>query len=371
MLKDKLALLPSVPGVYFMKDAAGGIIYVGKSKNLKQRVQSYFHLSEAHSNKVRRMVSQIKDLDIHTTDTEFEALLLECSFIHKYKPVYNKKMKNTLAYTYIVIQPGEARRRIRVTQHPEEWDEGISFGPYTSSIHRMEEAVQGILDSFRIDCNQTSPSGKPCLNYSLGKCIGLCVDDAAREEYERIVDRIHAFFSGRDQQLILDMEQMMEEAAERYDFEGAVKFRDRLNMLVPLQRKNQVIEFMKEDHLILCLEPLDAEAYKLFLIHRNKVLWSEAYPVQDLKTQTSQAEILSLLMTHLHERTTSSIEDLSRDEIDEAQIIYSYLQGNTCKHVLIPKKWLSKEYEDKIAEAVQALIIVNEVKEVEDTHEIC
>lgn len=371
MLKDKLALLPAVPGVYFMKDAAGGIIYVGKSKNLKQRVQSYFHLSEAHSNKVRRMVSQIKDLDIHPTDTEFEALLLECSYIHKYKPVYNKKMKNTLAYAYIVIHPEEVLRRIRVTHHPEKWHGGVSFGPYTSSIHRIEEAVQGILDSFRIDCNQTSHSGKPCLNYSLGKCIGLCADDAAREEYERIIDKIHAFFSDEDQQLILDMEQMMQEAAERYDFEGALKFRDRLNMLIPLKRKNQVIEFMKEDHCILCLEPLDAEAYKLFLIHRNKMLWSGIYPIQELETQTSQAEIRSLLMTHLYERVAYSVESLTRDEIDEAQIIYSYLQGNASKHVLIPKKWLSKEYEDRFTEAIRAFLIFNVGKEVEGSDEIC
>lgn len=371
MLKDKLALLPAVPGVYFMKDAAGGIIYVGKSKNLKQRVQSYFHLSEAHSNKVRRMVSQIKDLEIHPTDTEFEALLLECSYIHKYKPVYNKKMKNTLAYTYIVIQPREERRRIRVTHHPEEWEGGISFGPYTSSIHRIEEAIQGILDSFRIDCNQTSPSGKPCLNYSLGKCIGMCVDDAAREEYERIIDRIHAFFSGEDQQLIRAMEQMMQEAAERYDFEGAVKFRDRLNLLIPLQRKNQVIEFMKEDHAILCLEPLDAELYKLFLIHRNKMLWSGVYHAQELETPTSPAEIRSLLKTRLHERATFSTEGPTRDEIDEAQIIYSYLQGSACKHVRIPQKWLSKEHEDKLTGAIRAFLIFNVDKEVKDSDEIC
>lgn len=369
MLKDKLARLPSVPGVYLMKDTSGGIIYVGKSKNLKQRVQSYFYKLESHPNKVRRLVSQIRDLDIITTDTEFEALMLECRLIHDYRPVYNKKMKNTLAYTYIVIQPGEVRRRIRVTHHPEEWEEEMSFGPYTASIHRIEEAVQGILDSYRIDCNQVIRSGKPCLNYSLGKCIGMCVNDAAREEYEGIIDKIYAFFSNGDQQLVIDMEQMMHEAAERYDFEGAVKFRNRLNMLIPLQRKNQVIEFMKEDHSILCMEPLDAETYKLFLIYRNKVLWSGVYPIQDLKTQTSQAEIRFLLKTHLHERVTSSTEGLTRDEIDEAQIIYSYLQGSSCKHVPIPEAWLSQEHEDKLAEAVRALLTIN--KEGEGSDEIC
>lgn len=371
MLRDKLALLPAVPGVYFMKDAAGGIIYVGKSKNLKQRIQSYFHHSEAHSNKVRRMVAQIKDLDIRLTDTEFEALLLECSYIHKYKPVYNKKMKNTLAYAYIVIQPGDVRKPVKVTHHPEEWSGGSCFGPYTSSIHRIEEAVQGMLDSFRINCNQTSPSGRPCLNYSLGKCIGMCASDAAREEYDRIVDLILAFFSGGDRQLIMDMEQMMQEAAERYDFEGALKFRDRLNMLVPLQRKNQVIEFMKEDPCILCLEPLDAESSKLFLIHRNKVLWSGMYHNQELKTQPSQAELRSLLVTQLHTRAASSVEGLTRDEIDEAQIIYSYLQGSACRHVLLPKKWLLKENEDRLAEAIQAFFSFNVDKEVEGNDEIC
>lgn len=369
MLKDKLARLPSVPGVYLMKDASGGIIYVGKSKNLKQRVQSYFYKLESHPNKVRRLVSQIRDLDIITTDTEFEALMLECRLIHDYKPVYNKKMKNTLAYTYIVIQPGEARRRIRVTHLPEEGEEEGCFGPYTASIHRVEEAVQGILDSYRIDCNQSTTSGKPCLNYSLGKCIGVCMDEEAREEYERIIERVHAFFSSGDQQLITDLEQMMHEAAERYDFEGAVKFRDRLNMLIPFQRKNQVIEFMKEDHSIFCLEPLDAETYKLFLIYRNKVLWSGIYPIQALKALKSQAALISLLTTQLHERVRTSIEGLNRDEIDEAQIIYSYLQSGACKHVLIPEIWLTNEHKDKLAEAVRAVLTIN--KEDESSDEFC
>ncbi|GIP53528.1 GIY-YIG nuclease family protein [Paenibacillus vini] len=121
-----------------MKDYHGGVIYVGKSKNLKQRVQSYFYKSKSHSNKVKRMVSQIKDLEYRVTDTEFEAFMLECKLIHEIKPVYNKKMKNPLGYTYILIHAGKGLRSIEVTNVLPANETPVCFGPYTANRTRSK-----------------------------------------------------------------------------------------------------------------------------------------------------------------------------------------------------------------------------------------
>lgn len=364
-MKAKLLDLPSSPGVYLMKDALGGVIYVGKSKNLKQRVQSYFYNSKTHSNKVKRMVSSIKDLEYRVTDTEFEAFMLECRLIHELKPVYNKKMKNPLAYHFIVIRFNKGLRRIEVTNHPDDTENLNCFGPYTANKRTIEKAVQGFQECYKIACNQSVSGHSPCLNHSLGLCIGTCLGGEPVKEYDRILDRFVALLDGRDHGLYSELEQRMATAAEQFDFEAAAKYRDCLDTVTFLLNKEKMIVFTEESRNILLVEPLGESTVKCFLIKRNHVLFSGKYKIEDVSADRLVNEVSGLITTRFRQEEGEILHnEVTRDEIDEAQIIYSYVHGRPDRYALIPDEWVENGETDKIECTLKTLVneLVSQLK---------
>ncbi|MEC0138709.1 GIY-YIG nuclease family protein [Paenibacillus macerans] len=356
-MKDKLGNLPSSPGVYLMKDGNGGILYVGKSKNLQQRVRSYFYPSAPHSNKIKRLVNNVKDLEIRVTDTEFEALMLECRLIREWKPVYNKKMKNPLAYVYIAIRPGNGFRRIEVTHHPGSGEAGeVWFGPYTASKNTVLEAVREIQECLQIACARSSVGQAPCLNYSLGLCRGMCLGGEAVREYERIVDRFIALLAGSDRSIYEVMEQEMAAAAERYDFEAAARYRDSLQAVSLLLDKEKMIQFTVQNRSLAIVEALDDQTFKLFLVKRNRVLFREKYHVADTAAEQLRAEITEAMLGCFGAEKTPPSSALARDEIDEAQIIYGYLQSSACRHLTVPEEWIEARDRLRIASALDNIL---------------
>ncbi|AKG35302.1 GIY-YIG nuclease family protein [Paenibacillus durus] len=355
-MKDKIASLPTSPGVYLMKDSLGGIIYVGKSKNLKKRVQSYFYNLRSHPKKVKQLVGHIKDLEHRVTDTEFEAFMLECRLIQELKPMYNKKMKNPLAYTYIVIKSSAGLRRIEITNNPDANDDHVVFGPYTANRNSVERAVQGIQECYKIACTHSRFSGSACLNHSLGLCLGMCLGGEAVNEYNRILDRFIALLGGSDRGLYEEMQQRMQEAAGQYDFETAAKYRDYMESVDFILNKEKVIGFTEENRNIVIFEYLSEDTIKLFLVKRNVILHREKLTIGPSGMEPLHARIKSLIMNSF--RTDSALQSskISREEIDEAQIIYSYLQGSTCQYLFIPEEWLEFGDHPDIDEALHTYL---------------
>lgn len=342
MLNKKLQSLPASPGVYLMKDSAGHILYVGKSKNLKQRVRSYFQQSNAHSPKVKKLVNHLKDFELILTDTEFEAFMLECRYIKKYKPLYNKKMKNPLAYTYICIHTNEELHRIEITHNPAEEAGRLHFGPYTSRS-TVERAVQGLQECLGILCSAPSSRQTACLNHSLGLCNGVCLSKDAIEPYNSSVNRIAALLGASDSGILEEMSSKMQAASASLEFETAIKYRDYLQAIHSLLHKERVIGFAEANPDIAVIEHLAPGIIKLFLIRRNAILYREAYSV----TRCDRIGLLPLIKkrildTFQYQPSPASFE-IGKDEIDESQIIYSYLQGkgSACRFLVIPAEWLS------------------------------
>ena len=275
-LKEKAKKLPASPGVYLMKDSQGSIIYVGKSKNLKNRVGSYFQNSKSHSPKVLKLVKNLKDFEYILTDTEFEAFMLECKLIKEIKPPYNRKMKSPMSYPHIIIKADEKYPYIEISNEPNKNDDSQYFGPYTSR-GTLERGIQGIKECCRILCNNNFKKASACLNYSLGLCIGMCFDEAAREQYLEIFDNIIKLLNGTDKRILKEMEYMMNCAAEKFDFENAAKYRDYISAVNYLINSARVIEFTEANQNIALLEYLSEGIYKFFLIKGNRVLFSERY----------------------------------------------------------------------------------------------
>ncbi|MWV42141.1 excinuclease ABC subunit C [Paenibacillus sp. HJL G12] len=343
-VQEKVQNLPLTPGVYLMKDAQGGIIYVGKSKSLRKRVQSYFYNNKSHAPKIKKLVRHVKDLEIIQTDTEFEAFMLECSLIHRYKPMYNRKMKNPLAYTYIMIPTGEGLRRIEATNVPEAAGNRAMFGPYTASRHTIEKAVQEIQDCLKIACGHTAASAsKPCLNYSLGLCLGMCLGGDSLREYNQLMERFIGLLEGSDLGLQEEMEKRMTEAAERCDFESAAKWRDCLKSVQYLRQKEKVIGFAEQNRNIVIYERVEDKTIKLFLIKRSTVLFSEKFQVTGKELKVLQTEIKNLVWAYFKQDESAFSAEVGRDEMDEAQIVFSYLQNSAGRYLVIPDQWLGMD----------------------------
>jgi excinuclease ABC subunit C len=324
--------LPSTPGVYLMKDSQDRIIYIGKAKNLKRRVTSYFQPSSSHPQKIKKMVSNLFDFDIILTDTEFEAFMLECHLIKKFKPLFNKKMKSSHSYTYIVIHLDEKLHRMELTNDSIKEEGKLYFGPFISK-HTVEKAVLALKEIYKILCSSPTKKNSACLNYSLGLCIGTCIGGSAIDNHNKVISKIIDLLYGNDTSLLEEMEHQMTAAADRYDFEAATKLKNQLEAISYLIKKEKVIEFTEENKNIVMIEFLSETVCKLFVIKRNKILYSEKISVDSVQLE----QISFTVKTYLENAITQHQIEVSKDELDESQIIYRYLTNSQWEYVVIPE----------------------------------
>ena len=227
-LKKKALSLTLQPGVYLMKDKQGEIIYVGKAKALKNRVVSYFRENSSHTEKVRQMVAHVNDFDYIVTGSEFEALVLECSLIKLHSPKYNILLKDDKGYHYIHISDEPYPR---ITAAKQKTGPGTFLGPYTSSFI-VKQSVDEANRVFSLpSCSRKFPQefgkGRPCLNYHIHRCFGLCMGKMGREQYQALVNEAIDYIRHGSTTSVEMLEQQMETAAEKLDFEEAARLRDR------------------------------------------------------------------------------------------------------------------------------------------------
>lgn len=356
-LKEKVKNLPSSPGVYLMKDSLNNIIYVGKSKNLKNRVGSYFQNSKSRPPKVVKLVKNLKDFEYILTDTEFEAFMLECRLIKELKPTYNRLMKSPKSYSYVKIKIDENYPDIEVSDKANKEDGNLYFGPYTKS-NTVARGLQGIREFCKVLCNNNSRRDSSCLNYSLGLCIGMCLDDTHKEEHVAVFDKIIKLLKGTDKSIILEMENKMICASEKFDFETAAKYRDYISAVNYLLDKTKVVEFTEANKNIALIEYLNDDALKFFLIRGTKVIFSEKYYVDSFNLEELKAILKTNILSYFNDDVLKTSIDIGKDEIDESQIIYTYLnsKSSSCKHIVISEKWLKDPNNISIDKSLNKLL---------------
>ena len=234
-LEHKLALLPDKPGCYIMKNINGQIIYVGKAKNLKNRVRSYFKSS--HTGKVAAMVAEVADFETIITSTNKESFLLEITLIQKHQPYFNIKLKQGTGYPYIKIT-NERDPQIMITGQIKK-DGAYYFGPYPN-VYAAEETVHFIQKVFPLRrCN--GYQGRPCLYYHLGQCLGACFKTVPEEKYERQIKRIKSFLNGNTGQVKRHLTKRMEAAAAKMEYERAAEIRDQIHYIEVTVEKQKII----------------------------------------------------------------------------------------------------------------------------------
>jgi len=254
ILLQKANALPHRPGVYIMKNAAGAVIYVGKSAKLKNRVSQYFQNSEKNV-KTANMVRQVKDFDYYLCDTEMEALSLENTLIKQYSPKYNIRLKDAKSYPYIKLTEGEYPRLVMSRKRQN--DGGRYFGPYsgTSAVFSVINTLSGVLGL--PTCNRRFPKDigkeRPCLYYQIGRCCGVCTGKVSKEEYDERIRYAAEVLKGNTGEVKESVRKRMYECAEQERFEAAAKYRDTLSALERLGQKHKVVTAPGTEHDVIAL----------------------------------------------------------------------------------------------------------------------
>ncbi len=344
-LKAKLDSLPDKPGVYLYRNREGQVIYVGKSVHLRQRVRSYF--TSPRDRKTRELVARIHDLDFIVTDTEIEALILECELIKKYRPRYNVRLKDDKRYPYIKITWGEDFPRVYATRRMEQ-DGSRYFGPYTSvsAVHQTLDLLRRLFPYRTCNREITGHDRRPCLYYHIGRCLGPCIGKADREEYRAVIEQVCNFLQGRDQEIVADLERRMKEAAARLDFESAAFYRDQMRAVQQVTAQQKIVSLVSQDRDVVAFARDDGQAcVQVFFIRGGKIIGRE-YFVLEGTGGAEDAAILEAFIQQFYDKAAYvPSEILVPQAVEQARIIESWLRSKRGDHVTlcVPQGGQSRE----------------------------
>lgn len=304
-INEELKKLPTCPGVYMHKDRLGTVIYVGKAVNLRNRVRQYFRSSSQHSPKVRSMVSNIAEFDYITCGTEMEALILECNLIKKYMPKYNILLKDDKTYPYIEVTMSEEFPRVIRTREVKR-DENRYFGPYSDStaVWRILKMIDEMYPLKKCSTLHFPENTRPCLNYFIGKCKGICVGKADREEYLEMIRDILGILGGKDAGVIRKLEGKMMEASDALKYEEAAKYRDYIRALRSLSEKQRAT--MVREHDIDILIPIRTPHNQIvaqYRVREGKMIGREIIYMND-ETESTREELLSAFLKQYYLSTS-------------------------------------------------------------------
>ncbi len=340
-LRDKTHKLTDSPGCYIMKNKSHEIIYIGKAKNLKNRVSSYFRAGQDHLPKVWKMVSNVYDYEFIVTDSEFEALVLECSLIKQYKPKYNILLKDDKGYSYIKVT-NEDYPRLQAALQKE--DDGARYiGPYTSSF-AVRQAVTEANRVFMLPtCSRKFPQDirkqRPCLNSHIKLCMGVCTGRISKTEYNHIVDQAVEFITSGSQDSVKRLTEEMNEAAENLEFEKAAKLRDRINAINKAAESQKIVDERVKDTDIIAVAQNAEMACASVIMYRDGRLFDKSDHFLGEKMESSQM-LEQFIMQYYSGREKIVKEILIAEDLENRQIVEQYLTqkaGHSVK-LLVPQR---------------------------------
>ncbi|MCM0651053.1 excinuclease ABC subunit UvrC [Clostridium swellfunianum] len=324
----QLKILPDKPGVYLMKNSLGEVIYVGKAKVLKNRVRQYFQSSKNHSEKVKAMVKNIAEFEYIVTDSEMEALILECNLIKKYRPRYNILLKDDKHYPFIKVTTNEDFPRVFMTRiHAK--DGAKYFGPYTDygAVYETLDLIKKVfpLRTCKMSIKEGEVKSRPCLNYHIGLCSAPCAAMDTKENYGKTVQNIIDLLSGKDKNIVKDLRQQMEEAAINLEFEKAAAFRDKITAVEKIVEKQKIIigNFEDEDFISIYSDEMDTCAM-VFFLRDGKVVGREHYMLEST-AGTEKGEIVSDFIKEFYSGTAFIPKNIYVPEAEDSELLEQWL----------------------------------------------
>ena len=348
-IEQELKKLPDKPGVYIMHDAADEIIYVGKAVNLKNRVRQYFRPSHDEGPKTAKMVTQIRRFEYIITDSELEALVLECNLIKEHRPKYNTMLRDDKSYPYIKVTLGEDFPRVLFSRLIRK-DKSKYFGPYTSA-GAVKDTIELIQKMYQIrTCSRNLPKDigkdRPCLNYHIKKCNAPCQGYISKEEYRKSIDMVLSFLNGNYQPVLKDLETRMMQASDQMEFERAIEYRELLNSVKQIAQKQKITSFDGEDKDIIALANDERDAVvQVFFIRGGKLIGREHFYVR-VAAEDSEGQVLTTFVKQFYSGTPFLPKEIMLSaEIEDIPVIEEWLSAKRGARVYIrvPQKGMKEK----------------------------
>lgn len=340
--------LPDKPGVYLMKNSLGEVIYVGKAKILKNRVKSYFQNSKNHSEKVKVMVKNIAEFEYIVTDSEMEALILECNLIKKYSPKYNILLKDDKFYPFIKITIKDDFPRVFVTRNFAK-DGSKYFGPYTNgaAVYETINLIYKIfpLRTCKLAIKENGDKVRPCLNYHIKKCFGPCGGHISKVEYGKMITDIIDVLSGKETYITKMLKSEMEEASENLDFEKAAALRDKILAIEAIVEKQKIFKTMEGDEDFINIEQDEKDScIQVFFSRDGKVIGREHFIFENTANETL-SEILEEFIASFYGGTAKVPKTIYVPEVDEVELLEEYLtiKRGSKVWIKVPQKGQKKD----------------------------
>lgn len=342
-IEEELKKLPGQPGVYIMHDAKDAIIYVGKAISLKNRVRQYFQSSRDKTAKIKQMVSKIARFEYIVTDSELEALVLECNLIKEHRPRYNTMLKDDKTYPYIKVTASEEYPRILFSRQMKK-DKNKYFGPFTSA-GAVKDTIELIRKIYRIRaCSRKLPQDmgkdRPCLYYHIHQCDAPCQGYISQADYQESVKQAVGFLNGQYDPVMKYLEEKMRTASETMEFEKAIEYRDLLDSVRKVAQKQKITSQSMEDRDIIAMAKDERDAVvQVFFVRDGKLIGREHFHM-NLTGSESKAEILNSFVKQFYAGTPFVPHEIwVQEELEDAEVIASFLTARRGQKVrfVVPK----------------------------------
>lgn len=343
-IQEELKKLPAKPGVYIMHDAKDAIIYVGKAISLKNRVRQYFQSSRNKGAKIEQMVTKIRRFEYIITDSELEALVLECNLIKEHRPKYNTMLKDDKSYPFIKVTVQEEYPRVLFARLMKK-DKCKYFGPYTSA-GAIKDTIELINKLYKLrTCNRNLPrdigNERPCLNYHIKQCNAPCQGYVSKEEYRRQVHEAIAFLDGNYDPVIKMLEQRMQDASEKMDFEAAIEQRELLNSVKQIAQKQKITMSDGEDKDIIAMASDDTDAVvQVFFVRSGRLIGRDHFYLR-VAPHDTKGMVLDSFIKQFYAGTPFIPKELMiQEEVEDCEVIEQWLSKKRGQrvHIRVPKK---------------------------------
>lgn len=340
-IQEQLKKLPAEPGVYLMKDENDKVIYVGKAISLKNRVRQYFQSSKNHTSKVKSMVKNIYKFEYIITDSELEALILECNLIKQYRPKYNVLLRDDKTYPYIKVTLNEEYPRVLKVRQVIK-DKAKYFGPYTNTtaVNDTLEIIRNIypIRTCNIDIEKAIKNKvRPCLNKHIKKCVGPCTGEVSKEDYKKMIEEIILFLSGKEEKLIELLKEKMNKCAADFNFEDAAMYRDKIKSLEDMIQK-QKIDLGSSDlnqDVIAMARAHDEACVQVFFIRNGKIVGREHYILEGVMDSSRESILSSFVKQFYMAQDYIPKEIIIEDEVEDSFVLEEWLSSKKGQKVII------------------------------------
>ena len=343
-IQEELKKLPGRPGVYIMHDENDHIIYVGKAVSLKNRVRQYFQTSRNKGVKIEQMVTHIRRFEYIVTDSELEALVLECNLIKEHHPKYNTMLMDDKTYPFIKVTTGEAFPRVVLSRKMQK-DKARYFGPYTSS-QAVRDTIDLIHKLYHLrSCNRSLPRDigkeRPCLNYHIKQCDAPCQGYISQEEYGKSVNEVLKFLNGNYDAVLKDLEEKMNAASEALEFERAIEYRELISSVKKVAQKQKITDSSGEDRDVLAVASHEGDAVvQVFFIRGGRLIGRDHFYLR-ITDGESPSEILNSFIMQYYAGTPFIPGELMlQAEVEDREVLEEWLTSKRGQKVTIrvPKK---------------------------------